>query len=189
MDRADGALALLKNIGANWVLTILTVLSSYVLMPFHIERLGREQYGTWLVIMSMMGYLGLLVLGAPLASVRFITQYLTEKNEPELRKAVGTFAGLYLMLGAVVLVVGGVLLVVFTRTYDLAPALADKARLAFALIVIHTAAGFIQQLPYGLMAAHRDFVLRNLILSGGLAIRVGLTLLLLTMNPSIHMMP
>lgn len=179
---------MLKNIGANWMLTLVTIAVTYVLLPYSLHVLGEEQYGTWVLISSITSYLGLLVLGVPMASVRYVAQHARAGDEEELNKAVASCAGLYIALGGVVLVVGAVLLALFDRFYDIVPALRPTARLAFAIVVVNTALGFVAQLPFGIMAAFDDFVTRNKVLIGSLIVRLGLTLLLLKLKPSLLML-
>jgi O-antigen/teichoic acid export membrane protein len=179
---------MLKNIGANWMLTLVTIAVTYVLLPYSLHTLGEAQYGTWVLISSITSYLGLLVLGVPMASVKFVAQHARSGDEEELNRAVASCAGLYLTLGAIVLVVGAVLLGVFEKAYDIPAAVRPAARAAFVLVVLNTAAGFIAQLPFGIMAAFDDFVVRNKVLMGSLVLRFGLTLLLLRLKPSLLML-
>jgi O-antigen/teichoic acid export membrane protein len=62
---------MLKSVGSNWAITLVSVVVLYILTPFTLHTLGVEGYGTWVLITSMNGYLGLLVLGVPMASVRY----------------------------------------------------------------------------------------------------------------------
>jgi O-antigen/teichoic acid export membrane protein len=179
---------MLKNIGANWVLTLITIAVTYVLLPYTLHTLGETEYGTWVLISSVTSYLGLLVLGVPMASVRYVAQHARTGEEEELNRAVASCAGLYLGMGLAVLVVGTSLLFAFDRFYDIAPELRSVARIAFAVVVLNTAVGFIAQLPFGIMAAFDDFVVRNKVLAGSLVLRLGLTLLLLRLKPSLLML-
>jgi len=43
----------LRNIGSNWVLTVLTVAVSYVMTPFVVHTLGQSGYGTWTLITAI----------------------------------------------------------------------------------------------------------------------------------------
>jgi O-antigen/teichoic acid export membrane protein len=177
-----------KNVGANWVLTLVTIAVTYVLLPYSLHKLGEAQYGTWVLISSVTSYLGLLVLGVPMASVRYVALHAKSGRDEELNSAVASCAGLYLGMGVAVLVVGAVLLFAFDRFYEIAPALRSVARIAFAIVVLNTAVGFIAQLPFGIMAAFDDFVVRNKVLVGSLLMRLALTLILLKLNASLLML-
>jgi O-antigen/teichoic acid export membrane protein len=177
-----------KNVGANWVLTLVTIAVTYVLLPYTLHTLGETQYGTWVLISSVTSYLGLLVLGVPMASVRYVAQHAKTGRDEELNRAVASCAGLYLGMGVAVLAVGAALLFAFDRFYDIAPSLRSTARIAFLIVVVNTAVGFIAQLPFGIMAAFDDFVIRNKVLVGSLLLRLALTLLLLRLNASLLML-
>ena len=56
----------------NWIVTLVTVVAAYLLTPFTLHRLGDQAYGTWNLIASMTGYLGLLALGVRYFRVEFV---------------------------------------------------------------------------------------------------------------------
>ena len=70
----------------------MTVVVTYVLMPFTLRVLGQDGYGTWLLISSVTGYLNLLMLGVPMASVRQFSMSLASGDERDLNVAVATCA-------------------------------------------------------------------------------------------------
>lgn len=175
---------MLKNVGSNWIVTIATVLAVYVLTPFTLNKLGAEGYGTWLLITSINGYLGLLVLGVPMASVRSFAQHIDSGDTRSLNQAISSCLGLYLLLGIAALVVGLALYAFFTL-YGIPVSLHEDARTAFAVMVFFVAAGFIGLLPEGILAAHCDFVPRNIVRLATLLLRLGLTVGLLALNASL----
>jgi len=174
----------LKSIGSNWAVTIVTVLALYLLTPFTLHTLGVDAYGTWILITSMNGYLGLLVLGVPMASVRYFSQHIAKGDARGLNEAIGSCTGLYLLLGLIALVVGLALYAFFTL-YGIPTPLHTDAREAFAVMVVFVAVGFVALLPDGILAAHGDFVPRNIIRLVTLLLRVGLTVGLLTLKASL----
>lgn len=176
---------MLTNIGSNWAVTAMTIAVTYILTPFVLRTLGEEGYGTWILIISITGYLNLLVLGVPMASLRYFAEHVAEGDYRKLNAAIASCTGLYLMMGTAAILLGAGLLVLFDLTYDIPAALRFDTRLAFGFVVLHVSAGFVGMLAHAIMAAHHDFVLRNLIVIGLLLLRLGLTLWLLTLSPSI----
>lgn len=175
---------MLRNIGSNWVLTVLTVAVSYVMTPFVVRTLGESGYGTWTLVTAMTGYLGLVALGVPMACVRYVAEHVSLKEWTKANQTIGTCAGLYLMLGAGALMIGGGLWWAFTY-YDIPLSYRGDAYAAFALMVVYIAFSFFSYLPEGIMYAHHDFVPRNLVRIGGLFLRFGLTIGLLGQHPSL----
>jgi len=152
--------------------------------PFVVRTFGESGYGTWTLVTAMTGYLGLVALGVPMACVRYVAEHVSLKEWTKANQTIGTCAGLYVMLGAGALLIGGGLLWLFTY-YDIPPSYRGDAFVAFALMVVYTAFSFISYLPEGIMYAHHDFVPRNLVRIGGLFLRFGLTIGLLERHPSL----
>jgi len=176
---------MLRNIGSNWVLILVTIAATYVLTPFIIRTLGQEGYGTWTLITAMTGYMSLLALGVPMASVRYLTQDIAEGDSEKMNKTIGTCVGLYLMIGAAALMVGGALTAALAMFFEVPPSLHVEAIIACALMAVQVSAGFIGLLPEGIMFAHHEFVVRNVIRIAGVLLRLGLTLAALAVSPSL----
>src|SRR5687768_16323677 len=123
-----------------------------------------------------------------MACVRYVAQHLAEPDTAKINEAVGSCAGLYLILGGAAIILGGVTSGVILLVYDLPPALHGDARLAFGIMVLTVSAGFIGFLPEGIMFAHHDFVLRNLIRVSGIVLRLVLTLTLLALEASLALL-
>src|SRR5438552_7614367 len=94
-----GERSLFKSIGSNWGVTIMTILMTFILTPFVIHRLGTEAYGTWALITSITGCVGVLVVGVPMASVRYFSEYVAADDRPRLDEAVARCTGLYIARG------------------------------------------------------------------------------------------
>ena len=157
---------MLRNVGSNWVLVLVTIAATYVLTPFLIETLGEEGYGTWTLITSITAYIGLLALGVPMACVRYLAQHVAERDTRMLNTMIGSCAALYLVISALAIVVGALLMRLF-GLYDIPATFAAQAPLAFALMVVYVSAGFVGLLPEGILFAHHAFVPRNLVRIGG----------------------
>jgi O-antigen/teichoic acid export membrane protein len=176
-----------KNVGSNMLVTMVTVVALYVLTPFTLHKLGDDGYGTWNLITSITGYLGLLVLGVPMASVRYFAQHVAEHDPRKLNEAIGSCTALYLILGGIALVVGAGLYVFFTA-YHIPAQLHTDARWAFGLMVLFVSIGFVGLLPTGVLSAYDDFVPRNAIRLWGVVLRVALTLIFLTLKASLALL-
>jgi len=177
-----------KNVGSNWVVSLVSMVAIYFITPFTIHKLGDDGYGTWNLINSITGYLGLLVLGVPMASVRYFAQHVTTGDEAKLNEAIASCTALYLVLGAIALVVGGGLYFFFTHTYSIPTTIRGDARWAYALVVLFVSLGFIGLLPNGILAAYDDFVPRNVVRLWGVVLRLVLTFALLALNASLTML-
>jgi O-antigen/teichoic acid export membrane protein len=175
----------LRNVGSTWVVTLVTIAATYLLTPFVIHTLGQEGYGIWTLITSMTGYISLLALGVPMACVRYLAQHVAERDTRKVNEAIGSCAGLYLMMGVVAILVGVGMTGIFLVVYDIPGGLQRDTLLSFSLMVALVSAAFIGLLPEGIMFAHHDFVLRNVVRVGGVLLRLSLTIGLLTLHASL----
>jgi O-antigen/teichoic acid export membrane protein len=182
--RRAGSGHVLKSVGSNWASTLVAIVAAYLLTPFTLHRLGDAGYGSWNLINSITGYLALLVLGVPMASVRYFAQHVAEGDVRKLNEAIGSCTALYLMLGGAALLVGVGLYGLFLG-YDIPATIRGDAQWAFALTVLYVAVGFVGMLPNGVLSAHDDFLPRNIVRLAGVVLRVGLTLVLLTLRASL----
>src|SRR5881392_976345 len=100
---------MLKNIGSNWLAAVFAILLAFVLTPFIIHTLGQERYGAWVLISSVTGYLTMLALGIPMATVRFLAKDSASGDQARVNRTVSTCAMMYLLLGIASALVGTVL--------------------------------------------------------------------------------
>jgi len=175
----------LRNVGSTWVVTLAAIAATHVLTPFVIHRLGHEGYGFWTLITAMTGYISLLALGVPMACVRYLAQHVAERDVKKINEAIGSCAGLYLMMGGVALLAGGALTGLFLLIYDVPAPLQRDVVVSCGLMVTLVSAAFIGLLPEGIMFAHHDFVVRNVIKIGGVLLRLSLTIGLLILHASL----
>lgn len=181
-----------KSVGSTWILNVLQIVSVLALAPYVIAKLGDGPNGLWVTIVSFTGLLGLLILGIPMASVRFVAEAIAKKDQARKDAAISTCLAICLMLGAGALVVGAALWWAFDARY-LTGELADGidastiegARIAFAIVVVQVALGFALRLPHGILDAHGDFLARNAVMAGEIAFRFALTIAALAWNPTL----
>lgn len=176
---------MLKNIGANWILTLLGILSAFILMPYTIRVLGSVEYGVWILITSATGYLGLLTLGIPMTSVRFLSKSIAEKDYKKVNEIIGGFASLYLLLGLLCLLVGALIYAVFPILFNVPAEQSESASIAIIIVIFNIAGGFVALLPGAVFSSHQDFVIRNIVTACAIILRLILTLVLLQLSPSI----
>jgi|SRR5579872_1371288 len=85
------------------VTTIATALVSVLIMPFVVHSLGDRDFGIWTLIATLLGYYGLLELGLAAAVSRYLAHSLGAADHDECNRVFNTSLQLYLVLGAVAL--------------------------------------------------------------------------------------
>src|SRR5205809_7913397 len=122
------------------------------------HKLGDDGYGTWNLINSITGYLGLLVLGVPMASVRYFAQHVARGDVAKLNQAIGSCTALYLVLGGLALVLGVGMYAFFTLTYHIPPALHAAARWAFFLLLLLVSVGLFAMMPICIWSVYDYYI-------------------------------
>lgn len=184
-----------KSVASNWILNLLQIAALLWLTRFILQELGPDTNGLWVAIVSYTGILSLLILGVPMASVRAIATAVAHKSEEAERRAISTCMGICCAFGAAALLCAGVLYLLFDASVlhrqgaaPLAPETLSGARIAFLVVALQVACGFVMRLPYGILEAHGEFTRRNLVMAGELLLRVVLTTLLLSWRPELPML-
>lgn len=183
---------MLKHVGSNWTVSLLQVAVMLVLTPYIVGRLGEDPYGVWVAIVSLVGFLDLLALGVPMASVRHIAERAARGDRDGENRAISTSLGISLGLLVCSLVAGAALYPAFERALltserwsGLTAETASAARIAYAVVTLQVAASLALRLPLAIYDAHHDFVAKNAVLAGGLLLRLVLVLVLLAWHASL----
>lgn len=183
---------MLKNVGSNWALALVQIIVMIQLTPVQVAALGADANGAWLTVASLTSVLGLLILGVPMASVRFIARHAAAKDAEKVNQAVASCLGICAVLGVAAAALGAGLSVFFEHVYlrapewqVLGPRWIAEARIAYWIAVIQVGLGFIAQLPFGILEAHQEFPAKNTVMIASLLLRLGLTVGVLRVHPSL----
>ncbi|MGH0034908.1 MAG: polysaccharide biosynthesis C-terminal domain-containing protein [Myxococcota bacterium] len=98
----------LVNVAANYGSFLVSAVVGFFLSPFVVHSLGNDAYGAWVLLGSLVGYLGLLDLGVRGAVTRYVANHHAAARHDEAGRLVS--AALFLFglsgLGAVMLTAG-----------------------------------------------------------------------------------
>ena len=109
------------------------------LSPFVLHRLGNVSYGVWVLVVSVVGYLGLLDLGMQGSVIRFVSQGYAKRDHALASDAVSAALWIRLQISAVALFLSGILAAVFPHVFKVPPNLARSAQEAVLLVGLTTA--------------------------------------------------
>jgi len=86
--------AMIRNIFSNWALVGIQFAVLAITTPVQAHALTNPVAGVWLTIASLTSILGLLILGVPMASVRFIAGHVARNEIDEANRVIGTCLGI-----------------------------------------------------------------------------------------------
>lgn len=97
------------NLAASWLNHAVGLAIGIVLMPFVLNTLGDEGYGTWIFINAVAGYSGLLYAGFGETICQYVAKYHAKQKWDKLNQAVNIVFFGYLALGTVALLIASLL--------------------------------------------------------------------------------
>ncbi len=79
---------IIRGAFSNWVSYAVTFLVAFFLSPFIVHHLGNVAYGVWVLVVSLISYLGLLDLGLRGAVTRYVAQHHAQNDHIESSRVV-----------------------------------------------------------------------------------------------------
>ncbi|RYG20352.1 MAG: hypothetical protein EOO07_05030 [Chitinophagaceae bacterium] len=95
---------ILKGSSFRVLQTVVSIVIGILMMPFLVSTLGKELYGLWIVIGSIVGTYYLLDLGFNQAVTRYVSKYIHQNNVEAANRTINTALVIYSLLGVVVLI-------------------------------------------------------------------------------------
>jgi O-antigen/teichoic acid export membrane protein len=131
--REEGtAKKVVRNTLFNYLAILCVTLIRFIAMPILIHGLGRDRFGIYATVTSVVGYVGLLDLGIGISLTKFVAEYYARRDFRRLTEMLSTSLLLYVGLGALgsaLLIAGSSLFV--ERLFDIPVPLWDEGRYVF----------------------------------------------------------
>ncbi|HVM94534.1 MAG TPA: oligosaccharide flippase family protein [Terriglobales bacterium] len=168
---------ILTNIGSTWFSLGCDVLVGLFLSPIILHWLGDAAFGIWALIFSITGYYGLFDLGIRSSVVRYVSKFTATDNVEDLAKIVNTALFTYSCLGAVSLVLTGILSIYIDHIFRIPPELQGEARWLLLIVGVAVGVGFPMGVVGGYLDGLQRFYVNNWANITGDALRLGFILL------------
>jgi O-antigen/teichoic acid export membrane protein len=94
-----------RNVLSNWSGLGVTMAVAFFMSPFLVRTLGDAQYGIWVLILSVTGYMGLLDAGLKVSVVKFVASLAAAGDDKALGSVISTALAIYAVLSGVLLAV------------------------------------------------------------------------------------
>lgn len=125
----------------------------FVTTPLMIRYLGMEDYGTWLLVIAIIAYFGLLDLGVSFAGSRFLGSALGADDTKEYRSLVCKLFRLYIRIGLAALTLTALAVWVLPLFVD-DPGMATTVRLLMAGLGVTAALRFFTRIFLVILKSH-----------------------------------
>ena len=108
---------IIKNVLMNWAAFAATIGIGFLMSPFLVRHLGDSIYGVWILVGSLVGYLGLLDFGITPSTVKYVAEYRALGDQRSMNRLVTSSLAVYSVIGCLTLAVSVVVAVFFNRLF------------------------------------------------------------------------
>lgn len=168
----------------NYAVIILNILVGLLYTPYMLHRLGPSEYGLYSLVASVIAYLTILDLGLGNAVVRYTARYRSEGRGEEQYELFGMFLILYLCIGLLALVAGGVFMAHFDAWFGHTMTLheLERARQMLFLLVLNVAFTFPMSIFGSILTAYECFVFPRVLQIVRILLNTGVMIALLALG-------
>jgi O-antigen/teichoic acid export membrane protein len=174
--------SLLVNAVSNWTVLAVNVAIGLFLTPFIIRHLGKDGYGMWSLLGSIVGYYGLLHLGVANAITPYAARYIGRRDWNGLNEVANTAMAMFTTIAVVVLVASFALATPLSHFFRVAPHNAVPFRWTIWLLGTAAALSFPNKVQVSVLRAYENYVASNTVVIGSSLLRALLTVVLLRLG-------
>ncbi len=148
------------GVALNYAVIVLSTLVGLLYTPYMLRMMGQNEYGLYSLVASVISYLTILDLGFGNAIVRYTAKYRAEGKVKEQYEMFGMFLLLYLGIGILSAVIGGVLYLNIDNMFGgtMTPEELDKAGILMIIMIANLAITFPMSIFGSIISAYERFV-------------------------------
>jgi O-antigen/teichoic acid export membrane protein len=153
----DAAPSLATSVLWNWATLALTLIVTFLQSPFIVRSLGDRRYGTWVLLGSLAGYLGLLDFGVRGAVTRYVAWHHATRADAAASRLVSTAVLLFSALGFAAVLLAVVSATLLARLFNISPADLHDARVVIVISGLTVATSLVGGAFGGVIAGLQRF--------------------------------
>ncbi len=151
------------NAFSNLLRYFITIVAAFFLTPFVVKTLGNEFYGFWTILLSFVGYAGILEFGVQPGIVKLVAQYRASENMGQINRLLSTAFLFFTTMGTLASIVFVVVLSLFSETLIRNMPSIGHQRLLFAVIGVDVVLVFLMYVFTGLLYGWQKYHAKNVI--------------------------
>ena len=117
----------LRGVGASYAALGMTVLYSLSLVPIALRFLTAEEFGLWMVLVQISGYLSMIEIGVFTATSRILIDYKDQRDKGPYGGVIMTATAVFTVQGALMIMVGFFAAEPLARLFDVPEPLVSDA--------------------------------------------------------------
>lgn len=134
--------ALLKNVFSNWATMAINICIAFFMSPFLVHNLGKEVYGIWALVLSVVSYSSFLDAGMRQALSKYLPKYFAVRDFKSLNQILSSSNAIYLITGSIVLIATLIVAFFFVDSFNISSDLMPVMRVVLLIIGFNQALRF-----------------------------------------------
>jgi O-antigen/teichoic acid export membrane protein len=148
---------LMRNVFSNWSSFLFTAAVAFFLSPFVVKSLGDSAYGAWVLLGSLVGYMGLLDFGVRGAVTRYIAKFYAEEDDHQASRLATSAFIIFCVSGLIAVLLAVVLAVAVVPAFQIPPYLISDAKIVVVLGGATVATSLINGVFEGIIVGRQRF--------------------------------
>jgi O-antigen/teichoic acid export membrane protein len=158
---------------------VFAIVISFFLTPFTINAVGNAAYGTWLVLLAVLGYATILELGIQRAIVKMVAENSSLGDEERMNRLIATAFYFFLLAGGVIALILAFPIQALLDSVITDPGWRELPRWMFLLLGADAAFVFLNYVFTGVVYGWQLYHAKNLVDLGSFALNALLLVLFL----------
>ncbi|MDH4157029.1 MAG: oligosaccharide flippase family protein [candidate division Zixibacteria bacterium] len=146
---------LVRNIFSNYVAMAARMAVGFVISPILVHGLGKEQYGIWVLVFSLINYLGFLDFGMKQSLARHFPKYYATKDYQKLNEVFNSSNLIYSIIGVLTIIGTFVIAFFFMGAINVSPDLVSVMRILLIMVGLNQAIAFFFMTSTAIGPFHR----------------------------------
>ncbi|HZH41027.1 MAG TPA: glycosyltransferase [Gemmatimonadales bacterium] len=160
------------NVLWNWGTFLFNVVATFFISPYVVKSLGNTTYGLWVLLGSLVGYLGLLDFGVRGAVTRYVARLYADGDDEKAGRLTSTALRIFSLMGLAAVVVTVFLATAIIHRFNITAAETATARLVLTIGGLTVAAALVGGVFGGVVIGLERFDLNGLVEMGVGLVRV-----------------
>ena len=160
-DALTGSRGLARSILSNWGAFVFAAVVNLFLSPYVVRSLGDTAYGAWVLLGSMVGYLGLLDLGVRISVTRYIARFRASAEHQSATRVYSSALVIFSIAGVLAILLSGVLALLLGSVLKIPPEFVAVGRIVALLGGLNVAVSLVSGVVGGVLIGLERFDYSN----------------------------
>lgn len=133
---------LLKNIFSNWAQMVTGAVIAFFLTPFLVHTLGKNEYGIWALVFSVIAYMNFFDVGMKQSLARYLSKHYATRDYDGLNQVINSGNLIYSITGSLVVIGTLVIAYFFLSAFSVSPEFMPVMQTTLIIIGLNQAVSF-----------------------------------------------